>query len=458
MAFVSEDRVKETSSTTGTGDFTLDGAVTGFKAFSEVCSTADTFFYAIVNNVSGEFEIGEGTFTAGGALQRDTVLSSSNSDAAVNFGSGSKDVFLTAPADSLIQSDTDGEVSKSTSFSSGTFFFNDVTFDGITTGRDIVFDRSVNALEFRDNASAVFGTGSDFSITHDGLDTYLNQSGTGELRFGSSSGYDIQYFDGSAFRLLNNFELQFGTNNSFEMEYNSSSTAMVFNDNQTSKDLRFQQAGSDKIIFSFNNWEFQDGVQASFGNGSDLSIIHDGTDSSITNDTGDLLIQNSSGSDFVKVDCNLDSENPALILGILDNVNISSSAGIKSIMNTADIKLNRGNWTVTSSRITCGSGQDGLYYIAVDLRFDSAVQRIAPMVLIRRNGSNITQYSATGYIRNSSGHNNASLHQEVVCSLANGDYIEFNFANDGLAGNANTIIDYGYGVRVIRLPMTYEVV
>ena len=108
MAFVSKDRVKETSATTGTGDFTLAGAQTGFKAFSAVCSSGDTFFYTIVNNVSGEFEIGEGTFTAGGALQRDTVLSSSNSNSAVTFGAGSKDVFLTAASDALIQASTDG--------------------------------------------------------------------------------------------------------------------------------------------------------------------------------------------------------------------------------------------------------------------------------------------------------------------------------------------------------------
>ncbi len=546
MAFVSKDRVKETSTTTGTGDFTLAGAQTGFKAFSAVCSSGDTFFYTIVNNVSGEFEIGEGTFTAGGALQRDTVLSSSNSNSAVTFGAGSKDVFLTAASDALIQASTDGTLT----ISEGTTFSADVSLGG-----DVLWDASDNALEFNDNIKAVFGsgsdlqifhdgshsyitdngtgnlyaqadnylvirksdgsktsawfntdaevqlryndslkllttstgvditgvlttdgittsadinfgdndkavfgTGSDFEIYHDGSDTYFNQAGTGELRFGTSGSFDMQYFDGGGFRLTDNFELQFGSGNDFDMDYDSSLTAMVFNDNQTTKDFRFQQAGTDKIVFSFDNWEFQDDVKASFGTGSDLSIEHNATNSLIENTTGDLLINNSTGSGFVRVDCNLDSDNPGFICGIANNVDISTSTGVKSIIDTTDIELNRGNWTATSSKITCGSGQDGLYYIAIDIRFDSAVQRIAPIMLIKRSGSNVTQYSATGYIRNSSGHNDASLHQEVICSLTNGDYIEFAFGNDGLAGAASTVGDFGYGIRVVRLPMTYGAV
>jgi len=284
MAFVSKDRVKETSTTTGTGDFTLAGAQTGFKAFSAVCSSGDTFFYTIVNNVSGEFEIGEGTFTAGGALQRDTVLSSSNSNSAVTFGAGSKDVFLTAASDALIQASTDGTLT----ISEGTTFSADVSLGG-----DVLWDASDNALEFNDNIKAIFGTGSDFEVYHDGSDTYFNQAGTGELRFGTSGSFDMQYFDGSSFRLTDNFELQFGSGNDFDMDYDSSLTAMVFNDNQTTKDFRFQQAGTDKIVFSFDNWEFQDGVKASFGTGSDLSIEHDGTNSLIENTTGDLNIQTS---------------------------------------------------------------------------------------------------------------------------------------------------------------------
>jgi hypothetical protein len=107
MALVISDRVKETTVTTGTGTVTLAGAVTGFRTFASVLSANDTTYYAIVS--SSEFEVGVGTFS-GGTLSRDTVLSSSNSNAKVNFGAGSKNVFITQPADKAIYQDASGNV------------------------------------------------------------------------------------------------------------------------------------------------------------------------------------------------------------------------------------------------------------------------------------------------------------------------------------------------------------
>ena len=287
MAFVSADRVKETSTTVGTGVFTLDGTSAGFKTFSSVCGTGDRFYYTIVNNDSGEFEVGEGVLNATGEIIRQNILSSSNSGSVVTFGAGSKDVFITAAASALVQINTSGTVDIDTALRVN------ITGADFNLDNDILWDSSANALEFDDNIKAVFGNGGDFEIFHTGSDTYFNQTGTGELRFGTVDSYDIQYFDGSAFRFSDNFDLQFGSGNDFDMEYNSSLTAMVFNDNQTTKDFRFQQAAADKVVFSLNNWEFQDGVSASFGGASDLSIQHNGTSSVIDNNTGELLIDNS---------------------------------------------------------------------------------------------------------------------------------------------------------------------
>jgi hypothetical protein len=97
MALVVNDRVKETSTTTGTGTFTLDGAVTGFETFSSAIGNTNTTYYAIVNTVNAEFEVGLGTVGAG-TLARTTIISSSNSDSAVNFSAGTKNVFCTLPA------------------------------------------------------------------------------------------------------------------------------------------------------------------------------------------------------------------------------------------------------------------------------------------------------------------------------------------------------------------------
>lgn len=98
MALVLKDRVKETSTTTGTGTLTLAGASTGFQSFSAI-GDGNTTYYAIVDSSSGAWEVGLGTYTASGTtLSRDTVLDSSNSGNLVNLGAGAKDVFVTFPA------------------------------------------------------------------------------------------------------------------------------------------------------------------------------------------------------------------------------------------------------------------------------------------------------------------------------------------------------------------------
>ena len=97
MALVVNDRVKETTATTGTGTLDLAGAVQDFEGFVAGIGNSNTTYYAIVNTGTGEFEVGLGTVTdaATDTLSRDTIISSSNSDAAVNFSAGTKDVFCT---------------------------------------------------------------------------------------------------------------------------------------------------------------------------------------------------------------------------------------------------------------------------------------------------------------------------------------------------------------------------
>ena len=100
MAFVLNDRVKETSTTTGTGTFDLAGAETGFESFVSGVGDGNVTYYAISNDGTTEFEVGIGTVTDAtpDTLSRDTIISSSNSDALVNFSAGTKTVFCTLPA------------------------------------------------------------------------------------------------------------------------------------------------------------------------------------------------------------------------------------------------------------------------------------------------------------------------------------------------------------------------
>jgi len=111
MALVVNDRVKETSTTTGTGTLNLAGAVVGFETFVAGIGNSNTTYYSIVNE-NGEFEVGLGTVTdaATDTLSRDTILSSSNSDSAVNFSAGTKDVFCTLPASKAVILDSSGNI------------------------------------------------------------------------------------------------------------------------------------------------------------------------------------------------------------------------------------------------------------------------------------------------------------------------------------------------------------
>jgi hypothetical protein len=97
------DRVKETTTTTGTGTIDLAGAATGYRSFVSAIGDGNECFYVIVQQNQSEWEVGIGTVTDASpdTLSRDTVLASSNSGSLVNFSAGTKDVFVSIPADVL---------------------------------------------------------------------------------------------------------------------------------------------------------------------------------------------------------------------------------------------------------------------------------------------------------------------------------------------------------------------
>ena len=106
MALVINNRVRETTATTGTGAVTFAGAVDGFQTFSAGIGNDNTTYYAISLNTSNEWEVGLGTLNADSStLTRTTVLESSNSDSAVDFSAGSKEVFCTLPSEKAVYLD-----------------------------------------------------------------------------------------------------------------------------------------------------------------------------------------------------------------------------------------------------------------------------------------------------------------------------------------------------------------
>ena len=167
MALVINDRVKETTTTTGTGAVSLGGAVTGFEAFSAGIGNSNTTYYAIVHQTEDEFEVGLGTLDGDSSdLTRTTVISSSNSDSAVDFAAGTKDVFCTIPASKLV--------------------FEDASND-VTVGNDFILGS--------DSAVLKFGADSDTTLTHtDGTGLTLNS--TNKLLFRDTGLYINSSTDG----------------------------------------------------------------------------------------------------------------------------------------------------------------------------------------------------------------------------------------------------------------------
>ena len=106
MSLVLADRVRETTTSTGTGTITLGGAVQGFQRFS-VLGDGNTTYYTIQGTI--QWEVGIGTYNAN-TLTRDTVLDSSSAGALVDFSGGSKDVFVTYPAEKSVNQDANNRV------------------------------------------------------------------------------------------------------------------------------------------------------------------------------------------------------------------------------------------------------------------------------------------------------------------------------------------------------------
>jgi hypothetical protein len=129
MALVVADRVQETTTTTGTGTYTLAGAKDGFQSFAAV-GNGNTTYYACTDGT--DYEVGIGTYTLSGTtLARTTIIESSNSDAAVNWGAGSKDIFVTLPASKAVVLDASGNAT----------FAGDVTVDTDTLYVDATNNR-----------------------------------------------------------------------------------------------------------------------------------------------------------------------------------------------------------------------------------------------------------------------------------------------------------------------------
>ena len=176
MALVINDRVKETTTTTGTGTVSLAGAVTGFETFAAGIGNSNTVYYCIAHQDQAEFEVGLGTLDGDSSdLARTTIISSSNSDSAVDFSSGTKDVFCTIPASKMLFKDASGTIGNfnAATITANTAFVPDAS-DGAALGTSSL---EFSDLFLADGAVINFGDDQDMTLTHT-ADTGLATNGT----------------------------------------------------------------------------------------------------------------------------------------------------------------------------------------------------------------------------------------------------------------------------------------
>ena len=245
MALVLKDRVRETTTTTGTGTITLAGAVTGFQTFTSVLSNSDTTYYCITDGTN--FEVGKGTFTSSGTtLARDTVLESSNSGSKVDWGAGTRDVFITQPAEKAVYLDNSGNIEtangsnltnlNASNLASGTVpnarldqQLQDVAGLAVTNGNFIVGDGSNFVAESAGTARTSLGLGSsstaDTGISNGNVPVFT--SGAADNDFLRIDGTSIE--GRSASEVLSDIggqaSLTFGISNTNAVKIDSTSVA-----------------------------------------------------------------------------------------------------------------------------------------------------------------------------------------------------------------------------------------
>ena len=304
MAFAVADRVKETSTTTGTGTLNLAGAEPGYQTFVAGIGTGNVTYYAIVNRATSEFEVGVGTVTdaATDTLSRDTVISSSNSDALVDFGAGTKDVICTLPSEKSYVLDNAGDTTISadlsvTSISGSGAGLTTLNASNVSSGTlpNARLDQQLQDVAGLATTGGKYiqGNGSNFVLsaytlpTADGsANQVLQTNGSGAVSFATISADITGVTAGSGLT---------GGGTSGDVTLNvGAGTGVTVN----ADDIAIGQDVATSATPTFAGATFTANVSLSdndylrLGTSQDLLIYHSGTGSFISdNGTGDLFVQ-----------------------------------------------------------------------------------------------------------------------------------------------------------------------
>ena len=272
MALVINDRVKETTTTTGTGAVSLAGAVTGFETFAAGVGNSNTTYYAIVHQTANEFEVGLGTLDGDSSdLTRTTVISSSNSDSAVSFAAGTKDVFCTLPASKLIFEDANNDATVGRNLT--------VTGDLTVSGDDITMATNTRG-------AALIGDGTNFNPVAISGDITIAANGTAAIGSGVIVNADI---NNSAAIAMSKTAFSAGTGVSLSTNTLNVDAAQTGITSLLATDIKIGEDDQTKIDF-----ETADTINFYAGNEKQLIL----TDGALTPGANNILDLGSSSVEF----------------------------------------------------------------------------------------------------------------------------------------------------------------
>jgi phage baseplate assembly protein gpV len=402
MALVLNDRVRETTTTTGTGAVSLGGAVSGFETFAAGIGNSNTVYYAIVHRSAAEFEVGLGTLDGDSSdLTRTTVISSSNSDSAVNFASGTKDVFCTLPASKAVFEDANNHVTLPHDlFIEGGLI--DLKNDGGAVSQIKFYCESSNAhaqtligaphSESASNTLTLPSTGGDARLVSTASTaTLTNKTLTTPVIAEIDSGADIT-LDATADIVLDaaggNVEFKDAGTLQLTIDMDGTAGAQIIKLEVDSDDLIFKQYDGTVVLTLDDDTTVKVATDLTVGDDvsllSDAAVLNFGADSdvSLTHVADTALLLNSSrqlqfGDSGTYIHQSAD--------GVLDLV---SDTEIEINATTIDINGNveiSGDLTVSGDDITMGTNTSGHIMVADGTNFNPVA--ISGDVSIAANGA-----------------------------------------------------------------------
>ena len=396
MAFVVNDRVKETTTSTGTTTIDLAGAVTGFETFVAGIGSTNQTYYCIQAQCGSAFEIGVGTVSDASpdTLSRTAIISSSNSDSAVDFGAGTKDVFCTLPAskavieDNSTNADIAGNLTVGGTVDGVDIAARDAVLTSTTTTANAALPKAGGTMSGNLVLSGANITMSG-SETVDGVDisardtVLTNTTTTANAALPKAGGTMTGNISHAS-----NFTLDMGGEITLDADgavinlhdggvstgkFDLTNSDITLAASVADKDIKFQGIDGSSTITALtldmssegalvvnSNVKYPDSGKAIFGAGSDLQIYHDGNDSYVRDaGTGNLRLEGNdvrvanadSTADYIRC-----TNAGAVDLLHNDSVKLSTSATGVSVTGTLSATTLSGAISGNISQLTNNSG------------------------------------------------------------------------------------------------------